>query len=406
MADIVERELDRQSRHIELIASENIVSRAVLEAQGSAITNKTIEGYPGARYHGGAEVVDDMERLGIERAKTLFDCAYVNLQPHSGSQANQVALHALLEPGDRILSMDLSAGGHLSHGAAVNQSGRFYHVAHYAVRRQDGRIDPDEVSARAGEHRPKLIIAGGSAYPRIIDFAHFREVADAVGARLLVDMAHIAGLVAGGVHPSPMQAAHVVTTTTTKTLRGARGGLVLSNDERLGRALDAALFPGVQGSAHLHTMAAKTVCLGEALRPEFRDYAAAVVANARALAAGLMRRGFDLVSGGTDTHIVLLDLRRQGLKGNEVADRLEAAGITSNKNMVPFDTEKPWITSGVRLGSAAGTSRGFGTDEFTQIADLIADVLDSDDADSTGSPVADVRAQVERLCLAHPLYQS
>ena len=403
MADIVARERTRQGQFIELIASENIVSRAVLEAQGSVITNKTVEGYPGARYHGGAEVVDEMERLGIERARRLFDCTYVNLQPHSGSQANQVVLHALLKPGERILSMDLSAGGHLSHGASVNQTGRFYRVSHYSVRRQDGRIDGEEMATLAEREKPRLIIAGGSAYPRTVDFAHFREVADAVGAYLLVDMAHIAGLVAGGAHASPMPFAHVVTTTTTKTLRGARGGLILSNDGSLNRALDSALFPGVQGSAHLHTMAAKTVCLGEALRPEFRDYAQAVVTNARVLAAGLQARGYDVVTGGTDTHIVLLDFRRQGLKGNAVADRLERAGITSNKNMVPFDLEKPWITSGLRLGSAAATSRGLGPEEFQEIADLIADVLGGDDPDSK---LPRAREQVTRLCDHYPLYRT
>jgi len=403
MADIVDRELLRQSTCIELIASENIVSRAVLEAQGSVITNKTVEGYPGARYHGGAEVVDDMERLGIERACQLFECRYANLQPHSGSQANQTVFHALLKPGDRVLSMDLSAGGHLSHGAAVNQSGRFYEIRHYTVHRQDGRIDMNEVAELAEQYRPQLIIAGGSAYPRVIDFERFRQIADGVGARLLVDMAHIAGLVAGGAHPSPIRHADVVTSTTTKTLRGARGGLILADEAALGKKFDSALFPGVQGSAHLHTMAAKTVCLGEALRPDFQNYAASVIDNARTLAAGLMGRGYDVVSGGTDTHLVLVDLRRHALTGKQAADGLEAARINANKNMVPFDTEKPWITSGLRFGSGAGTSRGFGINEFTEIAILVADVLDAmvrGDETVTNT----VRDQVETICARFPLY--
>ena len=404
MAAIVERELQRQSSCIELIASENIVSRAVLEAQGSVITNKTVEGYPGARYHGGAAVVDDMERLGIERACQLFECRYANLQPHSGSQANQTVFHALLRPGDRVLSMQLSAGGHLSHGAEVNQSGRFYDIRHYGVRRQDGRIDMNEVAEVAEQHRPQLIVAGGSAYPRIIDFERFRQIADSVGAHLLVDMAHIAGLVAGGAHPSPVRHAHVVTSTTTKTLRGARGGLILCDDSGLGRKFDSALFPGVQGSAHLHTMAAKTVCLGEALAPSFQDYAAAVVDNARTLAAGLMARGFDVVSGGTDTHLVLLDLRTHSVTGKAASDSLEALGINANKNMVPFDTEKPWITSGLRLGTAAGTSRGFGLEQFSSIAELIADVLDATSR-SADAP-AHVRAEVAAMCERFPLYEA
>jgi glycine hydroxymethyltransferase len=405
MAEIVARELQRQNDCIELIASENIASRAVLEAQGSVITNKTVEGYPGARYHGGAAVVDDMERLGIERACQLFECQYANLQPHSGSQANQTVFHALLKPGDRVLSMDLSAGGHLSHGAAVNQSGRFYDSRNYTVRRQDGRIDMFEVAQLAEQHRPKLIIAGGSAYPRVIDFERFRQVADSVGAKLLVDMAHIAGLVAGGAHPSPVRHADVVTSTTNKTLRGARGGLILSADVALGRKLDSALFPGVQGSAHLHTMAAKTVCLGEALQLDFQNYATAVVDNARTLAAGLMGRGYDVVTGGTDTHLVLIDLRRHALTGKHAAEHLESAGINANKNMVPFDTAKPWITSGLRLGSAAGTTRGFGVGEFAEIADLIADVLD-DAAAANEAPSSTIRQHVADICVRFPLYSN
>ena len=406
MGDIVARELARQQTHIELIASENLASRAVMQAQGSVLTNKTVEGYPGKRYHGGAAVVDEMERLGIARARELFGCAYANLQPHSGSQANQTVLHTLLEPGDRILSMDLSAGGHLSHGAQVNQTGRFYHVAHYGVRRQDGLIDMDEVAKRAIAHKPQMIIAGGSSYPRVIDFAAFRAIANVVGARLLVDMAHIAGLIAGRAHPSPVPHADVVTTTTTKTLRGARGGLIVSNDEDLGKRIDSSLFPGVQGSAHLQIMAGKTVCLGEALRPEFRDYAAAVVAHAQVMAATLLERGYDVITGGTDTHLLLLDLRRQGLKGNAACDRLEAAGITSNKNAVPFDEEKPWVTSGLRLASSSATTRGLGPNEFCQLAGLIADVLDEMAAGGglDGPAVTATRAAVLEICAQFPIY--
>ncbi len=403
MADIVERETRRQQYSIELIASENLVSRAVLEAQGSVITNKTVEGYPGARYHGGASVVDEMERLGIERACQLFDCCYANLQPHSGSQANQTVFQALLRPGDAVLSMDLSAGGHLSHGSPVNQTGRFYEVAHYGVRRQDGRIDMDDVMTCAERHQPRLIIAGGSAYPRVIDFERFRSIADSVGAWLLVDMAHIAGLVAGGSHPSPMRHAHVVTSTTTKTLRGARGGLILSDHMDLGKKLDSALFPGVQGSAHLHTMAAKAVCLGEALDPSFQVYAKQVVENARVLSAGLMARGFDIVGNGTDTHLVLVDLRSRAQQGNTAATRLEAIGISCNKNMVPFDTEKPWVTSGLRFGSAAATTRGFGPAEFERIADAVADVLDAPDAGVDTELGRAVSQTVAELCTAFPI---
>jgi len=403
MADIVERETRRQQYSIELIASENLVSRAVLEAQGSVITNKTVEGYPGARYHGGASVVDEMERLGIVRACQLFDCCYANLQPHSGSQANQTVFQALLRPGDAVLSMDLSAGGHLSHGSPVNQTGRFYDVAHYGVRRQDGRIDMDDVMTCAERHQPRLIIAGGSAYPRVIDFERFRAIADSVGAWLLVDMAHIAGLVAGGSHPSPMRHAHVVTSTTTKTLRGARGGLILSDHMDLGKKLDSALFPGVQGSAHLHTMAAKAVCLGEALDPSFQAYAKQVVENARVLSAGFMARGFDVVGNGTDTHLVLVDLRSRAQQGNTAATRLEAVGISCNKNMVPFDTEKPWVTSGLRFGSAAATTRGFGPAEFERIADAVADVLDAPDAGADTELGRAVSQTVAELCAAFPI---
>ena len=405
MADIVVRELARQRAGVELIASENIVSRAVLEAQGSVITNKTVEGYPGARYHGGAAVVDEMERLGIDRARRVFGAAYCNLQPHSGTQANRTAIHALVKPGERILSMRLDAGGHLSHGAPFSLTGRIYDIAHYGVRRQDGRIDMDEVAARAAEHRPALIIAGGSAYPRALDFAAFRAVADRVGARLMVDMAHFAGLVAGGAHPTPFGQADIVTTTTTKTLRGPRGGLVLCDAPDIAKRVDSALFPGVQGSAHLHTMAAKTVCLGEALRPSFRDYAAAVVANARAMAGALADRGYDVVSGGTDTHLLLVDLRRHGLTGDVACAWLERAGITTNKNMMPFDEERPSVTSGLRFGTAAGTTRGFGRQEFRRIGELVADMLDALAAGGGDERrLAAVRREVSALCGRYPLY--
>lgn len=406
MAGIAARELDRQRDSVNLIASENYVSRAVLEIQSSAINNKTVEGYPGARYHGGAEVVDEMERLGIARACELFGMAHANLQPHSGSQANQTVLHAFLKPGDRIVSMDLNAGGHLSHGSPVNQTGRIFDVAHYGVRRQDGRVDMDEVADVAKKHKPQMLIAGGSAYPRTLDFAAFREIAESVGAKLLTDIAHIAGLVAGGAHPTPAPHADWVTMTTTKTLRGARGGIILCHDPNDAKKIDSALFPGVQGSAHLQTMAAKAVCFAEALRPEFRAYAAAVVENARAMADALMDRGYDVISGGTDTHLMLVDLRRQGLKGNAASARLEAAGITGNKNQVPFDEEKPWITSGIRVASSAGTTRGFTKDDFTMIGGWIADVLDALAAGEPedGPAVAATRDGVAELCAKYPLY--
>jgi glycine hydroxymethyltransferase len=405
LAWIIRGEQDRQSNQIELIASENLVSRAVLEAQGSVFTNKTVEGYPGRRYYGGVEWADALERLVMERACRLFDCGFVNAQPHSGSQANQAVYQALLEPGDRILGMALAMGGHLSHGAAPNVSGKLYDVAHYGVRRQDGRIDLDEVERLAKDHRPRLLIAGGSAYPRVIDFAGFRAIADAVGAMLLVDMAHFAGLVAGDVHPSPVPHAHIVTTTTYKSLRGARGGMILGNDETLERPIQRALFPGLQGSVMLHAMAGKAACLGEALKPEFKDYARAVLANARALAESLMERGYDVVSGGTDTALLLLDLRNRGLTGDVASDRLEQAGLTCNKNAVPFDTEKPTITSGLRLSSAVGTTRGFATGEFIEIGNLIADVLDEPAGSSPSSAVCQAtRARVHELCEAFPIY--
>ncbi|MFI5020854.1 MAG: serine hydroxymethyltransferase [Alphaproteobacteria bacterium] len=406
IADAVEAEYRRQSDVIELIASENIVSRAVLEAQGSLLTNKTVEGLPGKRYHGGAVNVDVVERVAIERALALFGCRFANVQPHSGSQANQAVFLALVEPGEVVLSMALSAGGHLSHGASVNQSGKFYRAVQYGVRRQDGLIDYDALEALAREHRPKLVVAGGSSYPRAIDFARMRKIADAAGARLLVDMAHFAGLVAGGVHPSPLPHADVVTTTTYKSLRGARGGIILTNDAALARKIDAAVFPGMQGSPLLHELAAKAVCLAEALKPEFRSYAHAVLENARALAETLERRGYDLVGGGTDTPLVLVDLRRQGLKGLAASESLERAGITCNKNAVPFDEEKPTVTSGIRLGVSAGTTRGFGMEEFRRIGNWIADVLDGLARAPAENDVVEskVYAEVKALTRRFPIY--
>ncbi len=376
VADMVAREGQRQRQVIELIASENIVSRAVLDAQGSLLTNKTVEGYPGRRYHGGAAVVDEIERLGQERAKQLFGAEFANLQPHSGSQANQVVLLATVKPGDTILSMSLDAGGHLSHGARPNLTGKWFDVVHYGVAEADGLIDHADVARLARANRPKLIIAGGSAYPRVIDFARFRTIADDVGATLLVDMAHFAGLVAGGQHPSPLPHAHVVTTTTYKSLRGARGGLILCNDAALARQINSSLFPGLQGSPLLHAMAAKVVCLGEALKPEFKAYARAVLANARVLAKVLQERGYDIVTGGTDTPLMLIDLRAKNLTGDVASESLDRAGLTCNKNAIPFDPKPPAITSGLRLGVSAGTTRGFGTAEFDQIGTLIADLLD------------------------------
>jgi len=403
----VQGELERQQRGIELIASENIVSRAVLEAQGSVLTNKYAEGYPGKRYYGGCEQVDVAETLAIERAKRLFDCAFANVQPHSGAQANQTVFMALLKPGDCIMGMSLAAGGHLTHGAAPNQSGKWFKAVQYGVRRQDALIDLEEVERLAREHRPKLIVAGGSAYPRFIDFAAFRRIADSVGAYLMVDMAHFAGLVAGGAHPSPLPHAHVVTTTTHKTLRGPRGGMVLSNDEELGKKINSALFPGLQGGPLMHVIAAKAVAFREALDPSFRDYARGVVQNAKALAEVLQKRGLDIVSNGTDTHLMLVDLRPKGLKGAQVEKALERAGITCNKNGVPFDPEKPTVTSGVRLGTPAATTRGFGVVEFEQVGHLIADVLDGLAANgdaANGAIERQVEAKVEAMCRRFPIY--
>lgn len=403
----IRKELGRQQDQIELIASENIVSRAVLEAQGSVLTNKYAEGYAGRRYYGGCEFVDVAEELAIERAKRLFGCTFVNVQPHSGAQANQAAFLAMLEPGDTIMGMSLAAGGHLTHGAAPNQSGKWFNAVQYGVRKEDGFIDYDEVQVLAEENKPKLIIAGGSAYPRIIDFERFRNIADSVGAKLMVDMAHFAGLVAAGVHPSPLPFADIVTTTTHKTLRGPRGGMVLSNDEALGKKVNSAVFPGLQGGPLMHVIAAKAVAFGEALRPEFVTYAENIVANANALATTLKSRGLDIVSGGTDTHLMLVDLRPLNLTGKDAEASLERAALTCNKNAIPFDPEKPAITSGLRLGTPAGTTRGFGVDEFTMIGQIIGDVLaelsKSKDNNETAEAVA--RDKVKDLCRNFPIYQ-
>ena len=392
-------ELARQRDRIELIASENIVSRAVLEAQGSVLTNKYAEGYPGRRYYGGCEWVDRAERLAIDRAKRLFGAAHVNVQPHSGAQANQAAFMALCKPGDTVLGMSLAAGGHLTHGAAPNLSGKWFDAVQYGVRRQDSRIDFDEVARLADERRPALIIAGGSAYPREIDFRPFREIADACGAKFMVDMAHFAGLVAAGVHPSPLPWADIVTTTTHKTLRGPRGGMILTNDEALGRRIDSAVFPGLQGGPLMHVIAAKAVAFGEALQPAFRDYAEAVVANARALAESLKQGGLEIVSGGTDTHLLLVDLRPLGLTGNVAEPALERAHITCNKNGIPFDPEKPTVTSGLRLGSPAATTRGFDEEAFREVGRLIREVLEGGEA--AEAPVAE---KVGALLARFPIY--
>jgi glycine hydroxymethyltransferase len=376
LAGVVLRELNRQRDEIELIASENMVSRAVLETAGSVLTNKYAEGYPGNRYYGGCQHMDEAETLAIERAKKLFKCRFANVQSHSGSTANQAAFLALMKPGDTFMGLSLAAGGHLTHGAPVNLSGKWFKVVPYGVRRQDHRIDMDEVATLAREHKPRVIVAGGSAYPRVIDFAGFRAIADEVGAYLMVDMAHFAGLVAGGVHPSPFPHAHVVTSTTHKTLRGPRGAMILSNEENLAKKINSAVFPGMQGGPLMHIIAAKAVAFGEALRPEFRAYARAVVENAKALGEVLNTAGYDLVSGGTDTHLLLVDLRPKKLTGNVAEKALGRAHITTNKNGVPFDPEKPTITSGIRIGSPAGTTRGFGVAEFRQIGRMMAEVLD------------------------------
>ncbi len=403
----VRDELRRQQEQIELIASENIVSRAVLEAQGSVFTNKYAEGYPGKRYYQGCAPSDKVETLAIERAKQLFGAAYVNVQPHSGAQANGAVMMALAKPGDTILGMSLNAGGHLTHGAKAAQSGKWFNAIQYGVRQDDHLVDFDQVEALAREHKPRIIIAGGSAYPRVLDFARFRAIADEVGAYLFVDMAHFAGLVAAGVHPSPLPHAHVVTTTTHKTLRGPRGGMILSNDEDLGKKINSAVFPGLQGGPLMHVIAAKAVAFGEALRPEFKDYARRVVENAKVLAAKLVERGCDVVAGGTDTHLALIDLRPKGLTGKDADEALERSAITCNKNGVPFDPLPPTKTSGIRVGSPAGTTRGFGPAEFAMIGDMIADVLDglaANGPENNGAVEAQVKDRVRALCRRFPIY--
>ncbi len=403
----ITNELGRQRHEIELIASENIVSRAVMEAQGSVMTNKYAEGYPGKRYYGGCEFVDVAENLAIDRAKQLFGCGFVNVQPNSGSQANQGVFNALLKPGDTILGMNLASGGHLTHGAAPNQSGKWFNAIQYGVRQQDSRIDYDQLEALALEHKPKLIIAGGSAVPRQIDFAKFRAVADKVGAYLMVDMAHFAGLVAGGHHPSPFPYADVATTTTHKTLRGPRGGMILTNNEDIAKKVNSAIFPGIQGGPLMHVIAAKAVAFGEALRPEFKAYAGQVIKNAQALADELMKGGIDIVTGGTDTHVMLVDLRPKNVKGNATEKALGRANITCNKNGIPFDPEKPTVTSGVRLGTPAGTTRGFGEAEFRQIGKWIVEAVDglaANGEDGNGEVEAAVKARVEALCEKFPMY--
>jgi len=407
IAAAIKDELGRQQDQIEMIASENIVSAAVMEAQGSVLTNKYAEGYAGRRYYGGCEHVDVVERLAIERAKQLFGCQFVNVQPHSGAQANQAVFLSLLKPGDTILGMSLAAGGHLTHGAAPNLSGKWFNAVQYGVDPETAQINFDELAALARQHKPKLILAGGSAYPRTLDFAAFRKIADEVGAYFMVDMAHISGLVAAGVHPSPMPHAHIVTSTTHKTLRASRGGLIMSNDEALGKKINSAVFPGLQGGPLMHAIAGKAVAFGEALRPEFKAYTHQVVSNARILADTLISRGVAIVSGGTDTHVVLVDLRPKGLTGNVAELSLEHAGITCNKNGIPFDPQPPTVTSGVRLGTPAGTTRGFGNEEFVAVGHLIGDVLDglAKNPDDNKAVEAAVRKKVSALCQAFPIYQ-
>ena len=400
-------ELGRQRNEIELIASENIVSAAVMEAQGSVMTNKYAEGYAGRRYYGGCQFVDVAENLAIERACQLFNCAFANVQPNSGSQANQGVFTALLQPGDTILGMSLDAGGHLTHGAKPNQSGKWFNAVQYGVRQQDSQIDYEQIAALTAEHKPKMIIAGGSAIPRVIDFARIREIADTVGALVLADVAHFAGLIAAGLYPSPFPHAHVATTTTHKTLRGPRGGMILTNDEGLAKKFNSAIFPGIQGGPLMHVIAGKAVAFGEALRPDFKDYQAQVIKNAQALADQLMKGGLDIVTGGTDTHVMLVDLRPKGVKGNATEKALGRAHITCNKNGIPFDPEKPTVTSGVRLGTPAGTTRGFGEAEFRQIADWIVEVVDglaANGEDGNAKVEARVRASVEAMCARFPIY--
>lgn len=408
IAAAIANELGRQRDEIELIASENIVSRAVLEAQGSVLTNKYAEGYPGRRYYGGCQFVDVAEQLAIDRVTRLFGCAFANVQPHSGASANASVFFALMNPGDTFLGLNLAAGGHLTHGMKINYSGKWFNAVAYNVRPEDHRIDMEELRRLAHEHKPKLIIAGGSAYPRVIDFKRFREIADEVGAYLFVDMAHFAGLVAGGVHPSPFPHAHVVTTTTHKTLRGPRGGVVLTNDEDIARKINSAVFPGLQGGPLMHVIAAKAVAFGEALRPSFKVYAKNVVENAKALSETLKSKGYDITSGGTDTHLMLVDLRPKRLTGKVSEVALGRAHITCNKNGIPFDPEKPTITSGIRLGTPAGTTRGFGVAEFKQVGDMIAEVLDvlsQKRAEEDTLVEAAVREKVKALLQRFPIYQ-
>jgi len=405
----VRSELGRQRDEIELIASENIVSAAVMEAQGSVMTNKYAEGYPGRRYYGGCQYVDVAENLAIDRAKALFGCAFANVQPNSGSQANQGVYTALLQPGDTILGMSLDAGGHLTHGARPNQSGKWFNAVQYGVRQQDNQIDYDQIAALTAEHKPKMLIAGGSAIPRVIDFAKMREIADSVGAYLLADVAHFAGLIAAGVYPSPFPHAHVATTTTHKTLRGPRGGMILTDDETIAKKVNSAIFPGIQGGPLMHVIAAKAVAFGEALRPEFKTYQEQVIKNAQALADQLMKGGLDIVTGGTDTHVMLVDLRPKGVKGNATETALGRAHITCNKNGIPFDPEKPTVTSGIRLGTPAGTTRGFGEAEFRQVADWIVEVTEGlavNGEDGNEAVEAEVRGEVAELCARFPIYET
>jgi glycine hydroxymethyltransferase len=408
VADTIAHELRREQTQIELIASENIVSRAVLEAQGSVFTNKYAEGYPGRRYYQGCDPSDAVEQLAIDRAKQLFGCGFANVQPHSGAQANGAVMMALLQPGDTIMGMSLAAGGHLTHGAPPAQSGKWFNAVQYGVRPDDHLVDFEEVARLARESRPKMIIAGGSAYPRHLDFARFRAIADEVGALLMVDMAHFAGLVAAGEHPSPFGHAHVVTTTTHKTLRGPRGGMVMTDDEAIAKKINSAVFPGLQGGPLMHVIAAKAVAFGEALQPDFKTYARAVIANAKTLAGQLKERGADVVAGGTDTHLALIDLRPLGITGKDADEALERAGITCNKNGVPFDPLPPMKTSGIRVGSPAGTTRGFGEAEFRNIADMVADVLDglkANGAEGNAEVERQVNVRVRELCARFPIYQ-
>ncbi len=406
IAKVLTAEKQRQQNQVELIASENIVSQAVLEAQGSVLTNKYAEGYPKKRYYGGCEIVDIAEELAIERAKKIFGASYVNVQPHSGSQANQAVFMALLNTGDTYMGMELSAGGHLTHGSPVNQSGKWFNVVPYGVRRQDARIDFDELEAMAMEHKPKMIIAGSTAYPRIIDFKKFREIADKVGAYLMVDMAHFAGLVAGGAHPSPIGIADVVTTTTHKTLRGPRGGMILTNNDEIAEKIRMAVFPGLQGGPLMHVIAGKAVAFGEALQPEFSAWAQQVIKNAQALADTLSTRGLEIVSGGTDNHLILVDLRPFNISGKIAEKSLDNAGMTCNKNTIPFDPASPFITSGIRLGTPAGTTRGFKEEEFIFIGNAIADVLEnlSQNPDNNAAIEQSVKAKIKELCSRFPIY--